>query len=190
SAMSLRSHYISPINLIAARDSVEVTHDDEHIFVWCLVDDTLKLNIELIAFFIASSRIRRIYLDGGLETGYGRLVEGKVKKILANQFALIFPPQEGQRIFLEYRAFDGLTFSATLHLERFLQWTGVLMEPDDKLYGDMESVHRNCYGVHACISPNEHPCNAFVKPLLKSIPKGAYVKTLKSKFKIKKTEII
>ncbi|KAK2701311.1 uncharacterized protein LOC136043710 [Artemia franciscana] len=86
----------------------------------------------------------------------------------------ILVPKEGQRNFLEYRAFDGLTFSATLHLERFLQWTGVLIEPDDQLYSDMESVNRKSYGIHACISPNEHPCNAFIKPLLNSIPKVAY----------------
>ncbi|KAK2702888.1 hypothetical protein QYM36_018525, partial [Artemia franciscana] len=85
----------------------------------------------------------------------------------------ILVPKEGQRHFLEYRAFDGLTFSATLHLERFLKWTGVLIEPDDKLYSEMESVHRKSYGVHACISPNKHPCKAFIKPLLNSIPKGA-----------------
>ncbi|KAK2727653.1 hypothetical protein QYM36_008215 [Artemia franciscana] len=63
--MAVRSHYISPINLIVARDSVEVAHDDEHIFFWCLVGDTLKFKVELFAFFIASSRVRRIYLDDG-----------------------------------------------------------------------------------------------------------------------------
>ncbi|KAK2706178.1 hypothetical protein QYM36_016273, partial [Artemia franciscana] len=49
--------------LIVARDSVEVAHDDEHIFLWCLVGDTLKLKVELFALFIASGRVRSIYLD-------------------------------------------------------------------------------------------------------------------------------
>ncbi|KAK2721094.1 hypothetical protein QYM36_003388 [Artemia franciscana] len=65
--MAVRSHYISPINLIVARDSVEVTHDDEHIFLWCLVGDTLKLKEELFALFIASSRVSSIYLDDDLQ---------------------------------------------------------------------------------------------------------------------------
>ncbi|KAK2704215.1 hypothetical protein QYM36_017513, partial [Artemia franciscana] len=65
STMAVRSHYISGINLIVARDSVEVAHDDEHIFLWCLVGDTLKLKVELFAFFIASSSVKSIYLDDG-----------------------------------------------------------------------------------------------------------------------------
>ncbi|KAK2702176.1 hypothetical protein QYM36_019211, partial [Artemia franciscana] len=57
----------SMINLIVARDSVGVAHDDENIFVWRLVGDTLKLKVELIAFFLASSRMRSIYLDDEFE---------------------------------------------------------------------------------------------------------------------------
>ena len=63
--MAVRSYYISPINLIVAHDSVDVAHDDEYIFLWCLVGDTLKLKVELFAFFIASGRVRSIYLDDG-----------------------------------------------------------------------------------------------------------------------------
>ncbi|KAK2708587.1 hypothetical protein QYM36_014253, partial [Artemia franciscana] len=63
----------------------------------------------------------------------------------------------GQRTFLECGALDGEIFSATLHLERFLNWTGVLIEADDKFYADMKLVHRKAYIVHACISIEEHP---------------------------------
>ncbi|KAK2708586.1 hypothetical protein QYM36_014252, partial [Artemia franciscana] len=68
-----------------------------------------------------------------------------------------FVPKRGQRTFLECGALDGEIFSATLHLERFLNWTGVLIEADDKFYADMKLVHRKAYIVHACISIEEHP---------------------------------
>ncbi|XP_065569313.1 uncharacterized protein LOC136032832 [Artemia franciscana] len=75
-----------------------------------------------------------------------------------------FVPKRGQRNFLECGALDGVTFSTTLHLERFLNWTGILIEADDRFYSDLQHVHRRAYGVHACVSCEPHPSVALFKP--------------------------
>ncbi|XP_065583745.1 uncharacterized protein LOC136042711 isoform X1 [Artemia franciscana] len=75
-----------------------------------------------------------------------------------------FVPKIGQRIFLECGALDGVTFSTTLHLERYLNWTGLLIEADARFYNDMKLVHRKAYGVHACASLYNHPSYALFKP--------------------------
>ncbi|XP_065584776.1 uncharacterized protein LOC136043788 isoform X2 [Artemia franciscana] len=65
--------------------------------------------------------------------------------------------KRGQRTFLECGALDGVKHSRTLHMERFLNWTGVLIESDDKFFTEMKLAHRKAYGVQACISIEEHP---------------------------------
>ncbi|KAK2723405.1 hypothetical protein QYM36_001916, partial [Artemia franciscana] len=85
SAVAMRSHYISPISLIVVRDIVEAAHDDEHIFLWCLVGDTLKLKVELFAFFIASGRVRSIYLDDGKADGLPQYRHTSVVLDLSNR---------------------------------------------------------------------------------------------------------
>ncbi|KAK2724729.1 uncharacterized protein LOC136032834 [Artemia franciscana] len=75
-----------------------------------------------------------------------------------------FVPKRGQRHFLECGAIDGVTFSTTLHLERFLNWTGILIEADDRFYSDLKRVHRRAYGVHACVSRDSYPSVALFKP--------------------------
>ncbi|KAK2724464.1 hypothetical protein QYM36_001088 [Artemia franciscana] len=71
---------------------------------------------------------------------------------------------KGQRHFLECGALDGVIFSTTLHLERFLEWTGILIEADDRFYRDLKNTNRKAYGVHVCASRTPHPSMAIFKP--------------------------
>ncbi|XP_065581758.1 uncharacterized protein LOC136041154 isoform X2 [Artemia franciscana] len=75
-----------------------------------------------------------------------------------------YVPKRGQRHFLECGALDGVTFSTTLHMERFLNWTGVLIEADGRFYSDLKHVHRKAYGVKMCASRTPYRSKTVFKP--------------------------
>lgn len=55
-------------------------------------------------------------------------------------------------IFLEAGAYDGETWSNTLYLERFKNWTGLLIEPSTLNYNRLKSKTRNAYSINSCLS--------------------------------------
>ncbi|KAK2713264.1 hypothetical protein QYM36_009214 [Artemia franciscana] len=71
----------------------------------------------------------------------------------------------GQRKFFEYRALDGKTYSSTLHLEKFLNWTGLLIEFDPHLLLNILEMHRKAYAIRACVSPTATPMVKLVAPV-------------------------
>ncbi|XP_076030830.1 protein Star-like [Oratosquilla oratoria] len=59
--------------------------------------------------------------------------------------------------FVECGALDGETRSNTLALERYLGWTGILIEADPKNFRLLESKNRNSLAVNACLSTLPYP---------------------------------
>ena len=63
--------------------------------------------------------------------------------------------------FLEFGAYDGVTFSNTFLLERLLNWSGVLLDPIPRHFEEM-NINRNCVSIHAAITASK---KEFVKIL-------------------------
>lgn len=63
-------------------------------------------------------------------------------------------------IFLEAGAYDGETWSNTLHLERFKNWTGLLIEPSVENYHKLRSKNRHAYSVNNCLCKGEVSINS------------------------------
>ena len=59
--------------------------------------------------------------------------------------------------FVEAGASNGETFSNTLYLERFRNWTGLLVEPSPEYFAEMLSKRRQVYMINACLSPTTKP---------------------------------
>ena len=55
-------------------------------------------------------------------------------------------------VFVEAGAYDGETWSNTLYLERFKNWTGLLIEPSTENYMKLKNKHRNAYSINNCLS--------------------------------------
>ncbi len=63
-------------------------------------------------------------------------------------------------IFVEAGAYDGETWSNTLHLERFKNWTGLLIEPSAENYHKLRATHRNSFSVNSCICAGSESINS------------------------------
>jgi FkbM family methyltransferase len=57
-------------------------------------------------------------------------------------------------VFVDIGAYDGLTFSNTLMLERERDWTGICIEPLPDVFAEMRK-NRRCICVQACIGNRE-----------------------------------
>ncbi|CAF0854508.1 unnamed protein product [Brachionus calyciflorus] len=55
-------------------------------------------------------------------------------------------------LFVEAGAYDGETHSNTLYLERFKNWTGLLIEPSMENYKILLSKNRKAYSINSCLS--------------------------------------
>jgi len=62
-----------------------------------------------------------------------------------------------QRFFIEAGAYDGIMGSNTLRLELSEQWSGLLVEPNPKLYKTVQSRARNAWTLGNCFSMKTHP---------------------------------
>ena len=60
-------------------------------------------------------------------------------------------------VFVEAGAFDGETMSASLHLEINYKWTGLLVEPNQRVFRKLLSKNRKAYCLHGCISSCPYP---------------------------------
>jgi FkbM family methyltransferase len=59
-------------------------------------------------------------------------------------------------VFVDIGAYDGVTFSNTLMLERERGWTGVCIEPLPDIFAELQK-NRRCICVQACIGDREKP---------------------------------
>lgn len=60
-------------------------------------------------------------------------------------------------MFLEVGALDGETRSNTLYFERFLNWTGLLIEPDPLNFAQLLTKNRNAWVSPTCLSVKAYP---------------------------------
>lgn len=59
--------------------------------------------------------------------------------------------------FIECGALDGETRSNTLYMERFLNWTGLLIEADPLNFSKMIRKNRKAWLSPSCLSKTPHP---------------------------------
>jgi FkbM family methyltransferase len=89
-------------------------------------------------------------------------------------FALFANKFKRHGTFLEFGAYDGITFSNTFLLEKQLNWSGVLVDPIPKHFDQMR-LNRNCISIHAAITVSnkefvkilESPASNLSKPVSK-----------------------
>ena len=60
-------------------------------------------------------------------------------------------------VFFEAGAFNGEYLSNTLYLEAKLNWTGLLVEPNTKAYGELLTKKRKSHSINSCLSLSSHP---------------------------------
>jgi hypothetical protein len=54
-------------------------------------------------------------------------------------------------LILQVGAHDGETYSNTLTLEKYYNWTGVLIEPSQFAFGKLLAKHRKAYALNVCV---------------------------------------
>ncbi|KAL7648087.1 UNVERIFIED_CONTAM: hypothetical protein RMT77_001704 [Armadillidium vulgare] len=69
---------------------------------------------------------------------------------------LLFGKETG-KFFIEAGALDGEFLSNTLWLEKDLNWTGLLIEPDPFNYGKLLTKNRKSWTSNSCISSSSYP---------------------------------
>jgi len=74
----------------------------------------------------------------------------------AFKWNIFFLPQRNG-FFIECGALDGEIRSNTLYFERYLGWTGLLIEGDPSNYAAMVHKHRKAWLSPACLSLNPYP---------------------------------
>ncbi|XP_070001232.1 protein Star [Penaeus vannamei] len=58
-------------------------------------------------------------------------------------------------VFVEARAGDGEERSHTLYLEKFLSWSGILIEPNPSLFETLVSKHRRAYAIRTSLAASD-----------------------------------
>ena len=89
-------------------------------------------------------------------------------------FALFSNKYKRGGTFLEFGAYDGITFSNTFLLEKLFNWSGILIDPIPKHFEQMK-LNRNCLSIHAAITASkkefvkilESPASNLSKPVSK-----------------------
>lgn len=89
-------------------------------------------------------------------------------------FALFANKHKRGGTFLEFGAYDGVTFSNTFLLERLFNWSGVLLDPIPRHFEEI-NFNRNCISIHAAITASkkefvkilESPASNLSKPMSK-----------------------
>lgn len=89
-------------------------------------------------------------------------------------FALFSNKYKRGGTFLEFGAYDGVTFSNTFLLERLFNWSGLLLDPIPRHFEQMK-LNRNCISIHAAITASkkeflkilESPASNLSKPVSK-----------------------
>ena len=65
--------------------------------------------------------------------------------------------EKREETFIEVGAFDGIFQSNTLYLERNLNWTGLLIEPDIESFNPLKTNNRNSWIINCCLSQHWYP---------------------------------
>ena len=102
--------------------------------------------------------------------------------------------------FIEIGAHDGVRHSNTLTLEQHSEWTGLLVEPNQRLFQLLKSNRPNCQHSSKCIGPVDALQQSFVvgdaggsdaySGLVKLLPEGWYESHARHKSKIEHVDTI
>jgi hypothetical protein len=84
---------------------------------------------------------------------YSQILQDQILVHLLNSTELNKQNASYGGIFVEAGAFDGETWSNTLHLEKFRNWTGLLVEPSSENYKILRNKNRNSYSINSCLGP-------------------------------------
>lgn len=82
---------------------------------------------------------------------YSQILQDQIVVHLLNTSEMNRRNASRNGLFVEAGAFDGETWSNTLHLERFKSWTGLLIEPSKENYDVLRKKNRNAYSVNTCL---------------------------------------
>lgn len=63
--------------------------------------------------------------------------------------------------FIECGALDGEFLSNTLYMERSLNWTGILIEADQKAFSQLAGRNRKAYSLPVCLSTKPYPVEVY-----------------------------
>jgi FkbM family methyltransferase len=74
----------------------------------------------------------------------------------------VLSQHDGPGYFIEIGAHDGVWHSNTLTLERFFNWTGLLVEPNPRLFNVLKRNRPKCAHSSACIGPHDDEQRSFV----------------------------
>ena len=83
------------------------------------------------------------------------------------KFAVVFLQfhQKIEGFFIEAGALDGERLSNTLYMERFLNWTGILIEADPKSYALLLEKNRKAYSLPICLSLKPYPTQVCIQQI-------------------------
>ena len=82
---------------------------------------------------------------------YSQILQDQILLHLLNSTELNKQNASYEGIFVEAGAFDGETWSNTLHLEKYRNWTGLLIEPSSENYKILLNKNRNSYSINSCL---------------------------------------
>lgn len=74
----------------------------------------------------------------------------------------VLSQSQGPGYFIEIGAHDGVRHSNTLTLERFFNWTGLLVEPNPRLFKLLQRNRPDCAHSDECIGPRDDFQQSFV----------------------------
>lgn len=121
------------------------------------------LNFELPKLYLDSTSrqlIHRYNLRNKANRFYSQIMQDKIVIHLLNTSVLNKVNATYEGLFVEAGAYDGETWSNTLYLERFKNWTGLLIEPSVENYSILRSKNRNSISVNRCLCPGKLSVNA------------------------------
>lgn len=78
-------------------------------------------------------------------------------RFLSILIANILFEMETSGFFIESGANDGEYHSNTLYMERYLNWTGLLVEPDINAFKRLITRNRKAFTLNGCVSTKPYP---------------------------------
>ena len=116
------------------------------------IDYTCILNKLNFYLFFARKLLEKDNVDVNSYENF--LVESKSQNG-QDLFALISTDFKKNGVFIEFGAYDGVTFSNTYLLEKHFGWKGVLIDPIPAHFESMNH-NRECTTIHGAITPEKH----------------------------------
>ncbi|XP_045159525.1 protein Star-like [Mercenaria mercenaria] len=124
------------------------------------IDIMSKLNRDKIAFNDRTliSTVKKYYVQPPSMLPYN-LSDPEIQNPSPGQTQFIdeYLNQKRNGFYVDCGAFDGEHLSNSLFLERYRNWTGILIEPNPTTYGLLRQKHRKAYSLNACLSTNKYP---------------------------------